>query len=672
MTTFPDNLGIIGVGNGKVVFPAPEVYSDWNDLTRSYSDNQFRWKLVTGLEPTPSLGYQFVEPASYRLEITPDLGWPNTEMMFEPYVHGSTSGGNPLLRIIRDLKVGTDLTLQSDGSVIYNVDIEMMRRILAPGFDRYLWRVMAVAPNSHTGHPSTIQSFHGRVVVVNIAWTLREPDSPSRSITATLSGVREPSITKIEINGDFGYTTFPSPDTWVAEVPLGEGRNTFLVRAFDTNNNGSEYRQAEVEVTSVELSTRAFFNKFDDFGYAMGLARLPGEKNPAYRERIKDVRVHRASTTYAGLMNGITRELGLTGQDQAILIKAAVNGQTQRRWQDVSVWLTARYFYVRRATALIQHERHVVEGRTWQVHTNRCPAGPLFTIESPAGTPVDPKEYRVDYDVDQPYVQFLDGKWSGRPIWISYQWVHKIPVEGKTVQQLVNELNSLKINDEIVVEAQVGIEMTGSETAMCLQKFPPVPLFEGTYLTAGRATVENAYPIRWVPFELNSFADFDFIERFKTEKGSLFGSQYAGWANGLKSQLKVTWGYLVADEASWSSPLLKISGPTALPLIYDAYVGSWISERGGYRLSPYAASIRGWIDPRDGSDLRYDGVKWSRFWSGKGYEHDLLMILDLEPNKISTSEEESVIIRQVVDSETVTFEDLGIGMNSVDSSSEVA
>lgn len=672
MTTFPDNLGIIGMGNGKVVFPAPEIYPDWNQLTRSYADNEFCWKLVTGLEPTPNLGYQFVEPVSYRLEITPDLGWPNAEMMFQPYVHGSTSSGNALLRVIRDLKVGIDLTVRSDGSVAYHLDIDMMRRILAPGFESYLWRVMAVGANSHTGHPSSVQSFHGRVVVPNIAWTLREPESPSRTITTVISGTREPSITKIEINGDFGYTSFPSHDSWSAEVPLGQGRNSFMVRAFDTNNNGSEYRQVDVELPTADLNQRNFFNRFDDFGYLMGLKRLPKEKNKAYRERIKDVRVHRAATDYPGLMNGICRELALSGVDDAILLKAAINPQSQQRWLDVSVWLTSRHFYIRRSSAIAMHERQVVEGRTWQVTTEKIPAGPEFKIESPPGNPVPTDEYKVHYGVEKPYVQFLDQKWSGKPVWISYQYAERISTAGKTLQQFVTELNSVRINGELVVVAQLNAAMTGNEPANCLQHFPPIPLLEVIYYTVARETIEKQFPVRWVPFELNMFTDAQFIERFRNEHGSLFGTEYSGWAYGLKSQLKTTWGYLVADEASWTSPALIISSPSVLPLIYDCYRGRWVSERGGYAVGSYTAAARGWTDPRDGSSLRYDGVKWSRFWSGKGFEHDLLMILDLEPNTISTSEEEAVIVRQIADSETITFEDLGIGMNSVDSSSEVA
>ncbi len=53
------------------------------------------------------------------------------------------------------------------------------------------------------------------------------------------------------------------------------------------------------------------FNELDDFGLLLGLPRLPSERNPAYKQRLLGVFAQRASSVYRGLINGITRELGL-------------------------------------------------------------------------------------------------------------------------------------------------------------------------------------------------------------------------------------------------------------------------------------------------------------------------------------------------------------------------
>jgi len=53
------------------------------------------------------------------------------------------------------------------------------------------------------------------------------------------------------------------------------------------------------------------FNEFDQQGLLLGLPRLREERNPEYKWRLLDVFIHRASSTYEGLIFGITRELGL-------------------------------------------------------------------------------------------------------------------------------------------------------------------------------------------------------------------------------------------------------------------------------------------------------------------------------------------------------------------------
>jgi len=69
---------------------------------------------------------------------------------------------------------------------------------------------------------------------------------------------------------------------------------------------------AKVTLTPVPHSV---FNEFDNQGTLLGLSRLEEEKNPAYKQRLLDVFVNRADSTYRGLVNGITRELGLSIQE---------------------------------------------------------------------------------------------------------------------------------------------------------------------------------------------------------------------------------------------------------------------------------------------------------------------------------------------------------------------
>jgi hypothetical protein len=54
------------------------------------------------------------------------------------------------------------------------------------------------------------------------------------------------------------------------------------------------------------------WNELDEFGLLFDLPRIEGELNKTYKQRLFDVFVNRANSTYRGLINGITRELGLS------------------------------------------------------------------------------------------------------------------------------------------------------------------------------------------------------------------------------------------------------------------------------------------------------------------------------------------------------------------------
>jgi len=66
------------------------------------------------------------------------------------------------------------------------------------------------------------------------------------------------------------------------------------------------------------------FNALDETGITLNLERLRGESNATYRQRLFDVGVRHANATYMGLVNGISRELGLS-QYKAIEIEAVTD-----------------------------------------------------------------------------------------------------------------------------------------------------------------------------------------------------------------------------------------------------------------------------------------------------------------------------------------------------------
>lgn len=67
-----------------------------------------------------------------------------------------------------------------------------------------------------------------------------------------------------------------------------------------------------------EYHLHHIWNAFDEFGILLGLNRLPGERNPAFKERILDVFKNPANSTKEGVLNGIARELGIKKEDMEV------------------------------------------------------------------------------------------------------------------------------------------------------------------------------------------------------------------------------------------------------------------------------------------------------------------------------------------------------------------
>ena len=63
--------------------------------------------------------------------------------------------------------------------------------------------------------------------------------------------------------------------------------------------------------TYTNITKHPVFNELDKIGLSLGLQRLSGEKNADYKQRLLDVFVNKAISSYMGLIDGITRKMGL-------------------------------------------------------------------------------------------------------------------------------------------------------------------------------------------------------------------------------------------------------------------------------------------------------------------------------------------------------------------------
>lgn len=87
---------------------------------------------------------------------------------------------------------------------------------------------------------------------------------------------------------------------------------------------------ARIVIPVTDDSKKSVWGPLDEIGLLLDLKRLPGERNHDYRTRLFRVFTRRTDSTYQGLLNGITYELGL-GFDNVLTLTFTGSSDLQPR-----------------------------------------------------------------------------------------------------------------------------------------------------------------------------------------------------------------------------------------------------------------------------------------------------------------------------------------------------
>lgn len=122
-------------------------------------------------------------------------------------------------------------------------------------------------------------------------------------------------------------------------------------------------------MASYTPSVHQVFNEFDRHGLLLGLPRLEGEENSLYKQRLLDVMINRASSTYQGLINGITRELGLSITEVIRIVPVTSGGITLLSTPAIVFENTKCYLYTDYSTGtlLATLDRWEISGGVWTI-----------------------------------------------------------------------------------------------------------------------------------------------------------------------------------------------------------------------------------------------------------------------------------------------------------------
>jgi hypothetical protein len=201
------------------------------------------------------------------------------------------------------------------------------------------------------------------------------------------------------------------------------------------------------DVESRSLIPRALFNPFDEFGLVLGLERLPGEKNFDYRKRLLDVGQHRPSSTREGLLNSISREIGVRPLYDAVSFRAGTDGDSDTgvliaESPTIEIAQTGLFYD---ADALVIEETLTVDRVTLKVALSNYPRLEDDIVILHEDIQVDSSEYVAD--LIGKALRFKDTSYADEAVIVRYHYRRYFPFytswqEGITLTDLKNQLDA--------------------------------------------------------------------------------------------------------------------------------------------------------------------------------------------------------------------------------------
>ena len=634
---FTQPFGAINVGDGAQVLPRPEIPNDYNSTARSYEDLTFYWQnsfanMIETNSGAVGIPISAESAASYILQITPDLGKENWDDNFEPFIIDQQLKSNPLLKQYDSLVVGSNVSSDYEyetplkQKLSYTIPHIDMVELVNAEYPKYLWRVMGVAENGSIGFPSAVQYFEPKTIVFDYSWSIDRYDQKVNGITTTIAGTKSPDISNIEVNGSTRNTVVLSPTKWSAEIPIHKVEEKLLIRAINKKGIKSPYKVLNIEINTTDQKYNQFFNTFDRFGFLLGLERIPEENNVDYKRRLLDVYKHRAGTTYLPLLNGVVRELDISFDDQAMVLKPSADFIKTYPEATLNVSSDTKRFYVSSELFYVKHELHYIDPFDWTIELKKTVSNSVIKVESPVGNEIPNKG---NWYSTKNKIWFKNKKLINQPIYISYNYSEVLDKKGKKVKDAFNYFTDIAIDNVNLFNVSTGATVNTGSNIDYIQKFSNVEITDTVQLDNGGEEVTGT-AIKWANCNIEDLSNDDFQNIFLNSHNNLFGTTINSYADNLSAKFKLQWGTAVADRSVWQTEDNLSIGSVSLPTNYDFAYGYWHRPNSGFTTYFSANEAYGYNyqSTVDGGDLHYVGITPDYIKSGIGYSTDLLVKID--------------------------------------------
>jgi hypothetical protein len=590
----------------------------------------------------------FLVPTGYVIQMTPDLGWHNMLDMFESTV----SNKNPHLRTFGPYQVDLgNLTDNLDNTVTATVDISDIQSLTNNKFSNYLWRALPLSPNGTIGAGGLPARFKYIGNAVNDIFSVDKIVEDDLSTLKVILGTKSQSMTVL-VNEEANHPglSYPTANSWKLEILLDVPYKTISVRGIDAGGATSSARQLTLKNKLYSENSMALWNVFDEHGLIADIERLPKESNYDYSIRIKDGYKNRSGPTFVGVVNGGTRELGLTKIDDALSFSIPKNVYGVSTLPQATIVVTS---YSIRITypGLYTTEKLLVDPIYLTCDLSYLPLEAPDFIEIENGFPIEDKDISmVDCCTDNRIAYRLKinkEEAAGKFVVVKYKhYIELLFKDYPTINDIVSKINTLtNVEGNRLLNVEASGVMSGSED--CL----------GLYISTTLVATTSSSLIAWSPFILKKISDRGYRDYFiRNDKDTIKQTEYYSYVKELKNKTKIFWGSVEADRDRWDAADSKQLAMDSIPTQFDPSITKIISVVSGAEIviDPVTAWGRNYIGFNN-EYLSNVGLSYRLFQPGVGHTNDLTPSVYFTTSNVAASGASSLAVGPVKNNNNVVL-----------------
>ena len=578
-------------------------------------------------------------PDSYMLQISPDIGWSNKELMLSQ----KTGNLNPFVKTFGPYTTSSNnLTDNLDGSVSATLSLLDFEKVINKKYNKYVWRAFATSPNGEMSISSYPQSFDFVGYVMEEDFAITEVVDDPQTLSKTIIGKRSPRLSiLVDGNEDYPGLEYPTKTSWKVTVQVLTEKQLVKILAKDDGGATSKLQYVELTNKLYKPTSELLWNTFDDHGLLMDIRRIPGESNIDYYNRIRDVNRSPAGSNFLGIANSSNRELGLSKIDEAIVLGIPKNNYDKSIHSSVFVEFDSTVFRAR--TSSMQYKERVYLDPIYKtIELSKRAVEIPYKAISDNGIEIPVSKIELDLDEDVPSICRVKIDYPpvlGTYITIEYQYVEEIQYKHyPTLGKLADQIKLLR--DELgqpLLTVKLNMRLAGGED--CL----------GLFIDNAEIFGDGLFAITWSKLKIRRISDKQYREYFSTERYSYKGTKFYTYVNELRSNSRTLWGSVEVDRDFWDAADSTNRSFDHLPTLFDPLIYEYVTSSGSTsskKLDSAEAWARQYVG-NFGEDIQNNGIPQELFQPGVAHTHDLTPSVHIQHTKVVFTDPLRTVISDV-------------------------